>query len=439
MKHLATYLKLVAIACCLGISASGTAQVITSVPDAVHDAFNALMNYVNNLPADKDFTPPPPPSTYFDYCFPCDKKRQQEFARDSIKFVDVYMGDEITQMKNVNTVLAWTRKNPSAREVANSTFKAALTVSQRMQAKLVAAWKQYKDISEKVPFLADRMIEQHRANELVGVKSDAGMPLVGDILAFRVLSYMNKLKEAKKELDYPIILNGDLIFDAFRSAEMIGISTTQLGDNIFNYRGLGRFQFTIETKAKIQAPDGTTYAASLSNKSFFWAKPGKNCELQWILREPDTAKMIYDLKDISIRIPKPLQPVFGGTTKYTSIPPEVKLDFCDEAHNTLHFFGFSHGPRLETWFYKGQVFPASAVLQAYTVSFPDMKQYTNFQNGTSASLSVVPFGFYVEQAPKNKNPVILEKTIDASQVSMTPQNVVYGDFKIKIEHAPKKD
>jgi len=400
------------------------------LPASTRKLYDEVMHYVKNLSKDKDFTPTVPPTTYYDYCFPCDQKRQAQFAKDSIKFMDEYMGEENTQMKKVAQV---TKEATAFEDIEHDMMMASITIAQRMQAKLAAAWKIYGTDPGKIPFLVSRMLEQDRFNGLRSVSSDA-MPPVGELLLARVESAIRILQKAKAEHDYPILLNTPLINDAFRSAALIDM---KLDDNIIDYLNQARFQFTIETKAKVQGTDGTTFSASLSNKSFFKTRPNDKCQLEWTMIEPGGDKMIYELKDIAMRIPKPEQPVYNGGREYISNPPEMKFDFCDESRDLVHMYGFyQRSGVVENWTWKGRPLPGTVVLHAYVICFPDTKQYTDYQKG-GALPSPVAYGFYIKAQPKNKSLVILEKTLDASQTTMAPQNVVYGDFKIKIEHAPK--
>ena len=91
---------------------------------------------------------------------------------------------------------------------------------------------------------------------------------------------------------------------------------------------------------------------------------------------------------------------------------------------------------LEEWTYKGQTGQIGSVIMfAYLASFPDTRrQYEDFQKGPASARASVPFGFYVKEQPKNKEKIILEKSIDAKDTSPAPQYIEYGDFKLKIEH-----
>ncbi len=417
------------------------------VPKAIVDQYNEVMNYIKNLTPVGKLDPPPPPSTYFDYCFPCDEKRQAAFNHDSINFIDVYMGEETAMLKKANRI-GEHFANRRAMKVAfdsaaflkmtRDMFHAKMVLSQRVQVKLMAAWKKYYNNPEKVPFLVHQMIEQHRLNEIVGVKSEAAMPAVSILRQLEIAAIVRKFNKAKEERDYPVLLNIDAIVETFRAADLLGMAG-DLNDNVMNYTSQTRFLFTIETKAKVAVEDGA-FGASFSNKSIFSAKPGKDCHLNWTQVDPSGTNMIYELKDIFMIYADAERPVYVGATNWTSPVPQIKLDFCDDTRDTAHFFGFSCPTGLENWTYKGQPLTGMAGQLTYIICFPDTRPYTELaQLGVTktprlSKSPMAPFGFYVKQLPKNKEKIIVQKSIDAKDFTTQPGYVSYGEFKLKIEH-----
>jgi len=418
------------------------------VPKPIIDQYNEVMNFVKKAPPLGKLNPPPPPSTYLDYCFPCDKERQAQVARDSINFTDVYMGEETAMLKKANRVgehfanrrvMKVAFDSSAFLKMTRDMFNAKMVLSQRIQAKLMAAWKKYYNVSEKVPFLVHQMMEQHRMNEIVGVKSESSMPSINLLRQLEISAIVRKFRKARDERDYTVLLNTDVIVETFRQAAMIGLSADDLGDNEMNYVSKTRFLFTIETKAKIQVEDGS-YGASFSNQSVFSAKPGKDCHLTWTQVDPSGTDMVYELKDIFMIYADAERPVYVGPKSWLSPAPQIKLDFCDDTRDTAHFYGFNCPTGVENWTYKGQSLTGMASQLTYILCFPDKRPYTEMQGQREMNKPIkskapmTPFGFYVKQSPKNKVKIILEKSIDAKEFTTQAQYVNYGEFKLKIEH-----
>ena len=410
------------------------------IPKDILEQYNQVMNYVKNIRANEKFDPPEPPSFYIDYCYPCDEARKKKYFDDSAHFVDTYFAEEKLYLKKGSVVLHFVRQSLLLGTLSDTTYlsgdmiQAAIQISGRMQRKMTVAWNKYSPTPEKVHFLANYMIQIKRDNEIVG--ADVVMTDEGIVRQTEALALIHQITQAREKLNYRILLNTPVIVEAFRKAALISLTAEEMGDNVGNYLGGSQFKFTIETKAKVVGQDGATFAASLSGEGTYTAKPGKDCQLIWKQIDTPNPKLYYELKDISIRIPKPEQPVFMGTRKYTSPPAQVKLDFCDDQkdRDNVHLYGFKTESPLETWTLKGKMFPANAVLTSYIVSFPDTRQYTEFERGGVTVHSGVPFGFYFKQKPVNENPIIFEQTIDARQISPSPQNVIYGEVKLKIEY-----
>jgi len=405
---------------------------------ALHDE---VMNFVHNLPK-KDDDLPPPPSWYYDYCFPCDKERQAIYVRDSINFMNACMGKDSIYLNKANTVLThianrrlykFAYDTVQGQQMEINMMNAKIIIAQRVQSRLVAAWSKYGGQDEKIPFLVSQMIQMHRLNELWGVPPVEGMHNFGILEQLLVYAQLRVLQKAKEELDYRVLLNGDWIVAVFRRAETIGLKPESLGDNLTNYMGINQFLFTIETKARIRGMDGSHYSASLSSQQIFTANAGRECHLKWVMGK-ETEKLHYQLNDIKFIPAKGQQPIYVGDKVFSSPQPQIKLDFCDNSRDTAHFYGFSNSGDGEKWEIKGNAVSAGVSLSTYIIAFPDNKVYSEFARGGVGANYTAPFGFYVKQVPSNYHKVILEKTIYSKDVSSYPQYVDYGEFKLKIEH-----
>jgi len=413
---------------------------VPPVPQNIYDLYNEVLKYVDNVPKETDLHPAVPPSTYYDYCFPCDKERQAVFIRDSIAFMDGYMGEEVRYMKKANTVMDYFNDKRVKKQKFDSLtflkmspnmFRAKIVIAQRMQVKLTAAWKEYYNIPEKVPFLVRRMLEQYRTNALVGVQEKSGMPSVNILPQLLVNAAAKRLAEATKERDYRILLNIDWIMQLFHSAAALGI-TENLPFNFSDYEKSNQFLFTIETKAKVIGGDKTTFSTSLTSKPVFVATPDENCRLKWSL-ETQHLRFRYHLDDIAIESPASAK--FVGSRDYDSRAPQVKLDFCEDGRDTVHFYGFQCSTGIEQWIIDGAETQTAVVLSTYIIAFPDTRPFEEFiRGGANARAQTIPFGFYIKQQPRNKEKVIVEQTINSKDVSKYAQYVKYGEFKLKIEH-----
>jgi len=399
---------------------------------ALHDE---VMNYVQHSSVE-NFDPPPPPTIYFDYCFPCDKERQAIYVRDSINFMNACMGEDSIYMNKANAVLnffanrrlyRFAYDTVKGQQMESDMLNAKIAIAQRLQARLVVAWKKYYSQDEKIPFLVFRMMDQHRINALWGIQSVSGMHNDGILLQLLTAAQVRILEKAKKELDYRILLNLDFINDVFRRAEILEMG---YGNMVMSYINQNQFLFTIETKAKVKGTDGGHYSASLSSKQIFAARAGRDCHLKWVMGD-EKEKLHYQLNDINFNPAKGQSPLYVGGKEFSSPQPQIKLDFCDNKRDTAHFYGFSGG---EKWEIKGNTADAGVALATYMLAFPDNRQYSEFQRGGVVTTYASPFGFYVKQVPWNYHKVILEKTVYSKDVSSYSQYVDYGEFKLKIEH-----
>jgi len=416
------------------------------IPKEILDQYNDVMNYVKKIRTDEKFNPPEPPSFYIDYCYPCDKARQKKYVDDSAHFVDTYFAEEKPYIKKGAAVLQYVRQAllvgllPDTTYLSGDMIEAAVKISQKIQRKMTAAWNKYSPLPEKVHFLAKFMSELDRNMGIVGGKSD--MPDFGVLRKREILATIHQITEAREKLNYRILLNTPFIFEVFREAALLDLTPEDMGDYIGNYFSVSKFKFTVKTNASVIGPDGTTFMASLTGEDIYIAKPGKDCQLVWKPADTAKPKMVYALNEISIRIPKPQQPVFNGDRRYTSPPAKVKLDFCDDQkdRDNVHLYGFITGIGLavENWTLNGRKYPGAAVLTAYAVSFPDTRQYTEMQPDDVPVNSGVPFGFYLKQKPVNEEEVIFDQRLDAKKTSPSPQHVQYGEITLKIEHVEKK-
>jgi hypothetical protein len=428
---------LLALFAFLPITASAQLPEIHKSIVALHDE---VMNYINNLPK-QDGELPPPPSMYFDYCFPCDKERQAIYVRDSTNFMNACYGEDTIYLNKASTVLhffasrrefKFAYDTVKGQQMEINMLNAKIIIAQRVQTRLVQAWSKYGGQDEKIPFLVYRMREMDRLNQLWGVPPVEGMHDFGILEELLLRAKLRALQKAKEELDYRVLLNGDWIFELFRTAEAMGISPEMLGDNIMNYAKIDWFVFTIETKAKIRGTNGAYYSANLSSKQIFTAKAGRDCHLKWSMGK-ETEQMKYQLNELRMVPPKGEQPLYVGDKTFVSPQPDMRLDFCDNKRDTAHFYAFKAEGK-EMWEIRGMAAPAGVSLAAYMIAFPDNKVYSEYARGGVGANYTAPFGFYVKQVPKNNVKVILEKTIFSKDVTPYPQYVDYGEFKLKIEH-----
>jgi hypothetical protein len=324
-------------------------------------------------------------------------------------------------------------------KMSKNMFRAKIVIAGRMQEKLAAAWKQYYNVSEKVPFLVNRLLEQHRINALLGLKSESGIPSDNLLPQFLIMAAARTLSKATEDRDYPILLNIDWILSIFRSAERMGLNAADYGLSLEKYETSNLFDFSVETKVKVYGEEGASYSVSFTNKSIFMAKPDANCHLKWTQVDPKSTKFYYQLETASAVTSDGKRPQYVGAKQFASPHPQIKLDFCDDKRDTAHFYGFTSESILsEKWAINGQTGPGSLIMVAYLVAFPDARrQYEEFTKGASHPIASAPFGFYVKAQPKNKDKVILDKTVDAKENNEHAEYIEYGDFKLKIEHVEK--
>ena len=415
------------------------------VPQNILRAHDEVMAYVDSAKPLKDLKPPPPPSTYYDYCYPCDKAKQKSYSDANNKFMKEYLGEEFSVMDKANSVLNYFQELRSKHLPFDSTaflkltadmFHALLFLSERIETKLAAAWDKYNSEEDKLPFLVKLIINQLHVNGMVD-KEDSPLPSANTLVQRLLDSEHNVLLKAKAEHDYKILLNIRWIIGLFRDANSNGIAQNW-SDWDGQYLDINQFEFSIDAKCRVNGTQGGYYSAAFSSKFIMQAAPDSLCHLKWTFPQKEAKYISVNRDEISFETGKGESPTFAGPENWYSDSPEVKLDFCDSTWDHIRFFAFipgspGHLTFAEDWNFRGHIMHPSVSLGAFMVGFPDMDRAQRLMSNQSPERMASPYSFLIKQRLKNNEAVILEKELDGKQ-GPNARYVQYAKFKLRVVH-----
>ena len=415
------------------------------VPQNILKAHDEVMAYVDSVKPLKDLKPPPPPSTYYDYCYPCDKAKQKLYTDARNKFMKEYLGEEFSVMDKANSVLNYFHELRSKHRPFDSTaflkltpdmFHALLFLSKRIEAKVAAAWDKYNSEEDKLPFLVNLIVNQLHVNGMVE-KEDSTLPSPNTLLQRLFDSEHNILVKAKEQHDYKILLNTAWINGLFHDATAAGFAQNW-SDGHGEYLSINQFEFSIDAKCRVNGTQGGYYSAAFNSKFIMQANPDSLCHLKWTFPQKEAKYISVNRDEISFETGKGESPTFQGPENWYSDSPEVKLDFCDSTWDHIRFFAFipgspGHLTFMEDWNFRGHIMHPGVSMAAFTVGFPDKDRAERLVSGQSPERMASPYSFLIKQRLKNNDEVILEKELDGKQ-GPNARYVQYAKFKLRVVH-----
>jgi hypothetical protein len=453
-------------------------------PSDVAANYSALIAYVNH-PYSAEFTSNVAPPDYsYDYCYPCDAARNKAFHDDSLAFMNSFLSEEYEYLERAAAVMTYLQiptLHYGVDSVLNSrartnVFNAIVSITKRVQTKLIGVWNRYKNDQPKVPFIVDLLVTGERKQQLYGFETK-GLPSFPELGMTLINTLRDVLTKASEEREYKILLNTkNLRF--IRLAQQYGVKPEEF-ISIFEFLKWHEFKVNIDAKAKIEGKD-LMEQAELHYEGIFLAYSDSTCRLKWSQKGADTVKnIVFDLKQIGLRAAQSTG-TYTGLTKYGAKRPNIRLDFCDKARDTAAFYPF-YG--VDSWNFPrlppGQEF--QVVHRTFMATFMDeaslrkramsMQQSTmqeqvsslEQQMGVSTANNSRPatmtpkdyeraaklvhiedeklkFSWYnalyyfpVKGQLKNRAQVVFDETLDGKKVSKFP-NTVYATFHVMIKH-----
>jgi hypothetical protein len=248
-----------------------------------------------------------------------------------------------------------------------------------------------------------------------------------------------------------------------------------------------RFKLDIKVSGRIEG-DGAGQLADLTGKNYFAAMPDPedtiSHRLKWILvgPDPEAKHMKFDLTDAKAW-GKDGQVNYAGTKKWETIPPKLRIDFCNKGNDTTMVFPFRANGE-EIWMAGGRLaFPkgtqfmqniltvcfidkgrmkAEATEKVYKEKLEKMKaDAAEFQKHyaagkvpsqskinkmmnmskalTSGSLvtELVLYGNYlVKPSPQNKNKLVFKNILDGKYLFPENTAIEHAWFDISLENEP---
>jgi polyhydroxyalkanoate synthesis regulator protein len=461
----------------------------TGLPLQIDALYEEVFRYAEKIRSGYAIPPPPaPPSVGLDYCYPCDDGRKQAYEKDSKAFEEWYK-EESEMMSKAMKVLGYLSKQTVTNTARDSTRKqvfmdemwdAFKVIQERLGKKFLLAWTTYNSDESKLPFLVEKIFSYIRNQQLMGLKSIPNFPNSLEIAAICVERGFEKLKKAKKERDYKVLLNITWIVSLFRSAELLGVDPAKFDQALSDFILNNRFKVEINTRARI-SNDGTTMAAKLSGENTFVAVPDSNCVLKWTLISPDDTKMKFNLDEAIMKSPE-AEASYAGTRNWKTHPANIQLDFCDEKKDTFFLDGFLTDGGDEIWISQGEKITAAIVSSLYSTCFVDVKRlksmaadrglqarmqqqmkekYDQFmaayqgtdpskmtpeqiQKMNEAMLAAKDMGNIIQSVSWisvickdrliNKQKIVFESEVDGKQLNPQTPSIEEAIMKIKIEH-----
>lgn len=333
---------------------------------------------------------PVPPRRDFTYCYECDSAAKKTFTRDMEWFKQ-----ELRRIEEPIMNLAFGGARQAEFLLKGDDYKKAMSecaglidfVYHRQLKKVLALIDRYIDDPYRCAAVLEVALDLDRFAQLSGFA--ASVP--GDVIERGILSVLKLVEKALDEKDYSIGLNLNLFLELSRQAQL---ATGKIINPMLEKKFLNFNQFKMETDISAKASvDGGYTLAHLQGYNWFFAIPGKDCKLQWVLVGPFANKMSYQLLAAEFRGKEEFP--YAGTKNWESNTPSLHLEFCrvdnDGQDSIIHYPIQAQGAE-ELW------------------TFP---QPTGTTNATLASGLLLSSFFDQEklqqQAKELKDPVAAEK------------------------------
>ncbi len=469
------------------------------VPQEIKNNYAAVMAFVVKKQGEKNFDPPPPPSSEFDYCWECDSSRQKAYREACDQYTKEYIGEHADMIEKAMKVLRYFAlkeyyKEPydkvSAAKMEPDMTKAVTAILDHTKSKLKVLWTKYKEDAHKLQYIVNLVLAICRQDQLMGTEDDTFIPF-GEIATTLISVSEKYYVKAIEEKDYRVMLNIRWYVGLVRQAELLGVAHSEALENgLGALTEVGRFKISIDADGKI-GQKNIYQLAHIKGDNEFMAFVDTSCRLKWVLADENSKHMVYDLENAEMIMPDP-RPVYVGTKSWKSGPADIKLDFCKDDRDTAIFHGFVAGNNQELWnmgpagtmpmqivagvlgaslmdverikrdaqkykdpavraamqkelmdIHKKHVEPHAALMgKDPSAMTPEEIRKVNELLLASADISALtqapsPFSFLVKGKLQNKNPVVFEHRLDGKKLFPENTAIVYAYFNVKIEHIGK--
>lgn len=279
---------------------------------------------------------PVPPRRDFTYCYECDSAAKKTFSRDMEWFKS-----ELRRTEEPILILAFGGARQAEFLLKGDAYTKAINecaalidfVFNRQLKKVRALIDRYIDDPYRVAAVLEVALDLDRFAQLSGF--DESLP--GDVIERGLLSVLKLVEKSLDEKDYTIGLNLSLMLELSRQAQL---ATGKIINPLLEKKFLNFNQFKMETDVSAKAStEGGYTLAHVEGYNWFFAIPGTNCKLQWVLVGPYANKMSYNLVAAEFRGKEEFP--YAGTKNWESNTPSLRLEFCrvdqDEPDSIIHY------------------------------------------------------------------------------------------------------
>ena len=449
------------------------------------------MEYVNNYkntPVDI----PIPPAKEYHYCSQRDAGIRKEYKKAVKEFWTKLRSEEDELISKIYSYeFYWNKLDEAAPQDGTKLDSAIKFVMKRLGQKAKMLVEKFGSDALRHESVIAGALSIERTRQLIGIEPGSdGESLEKDFVDLIMKNVFTWLINSMNEYDYTIALNPSFMLGTMREYAMLGGKDKDYllgGTKYEKALHFNRFKLDIKVSGRIER-DGGGELADLNGKNYFAAMPDPedtlSHKLKWILLGPDpeAKHMKFNLTDAKAWGGEGVVN-YAGTKIWETIPPKLRIDFCDEGNDTAMVFQFEPDGE-EIWMVGGQLaFPKGTGLMQniLTVCFIDedrmraeakekmyneklekmkaeaakfQKHYAAGQMPSQSELNkmmnmskalnsgslvseMVLFGNYlVAPKPQNKNKLVFKDRIDGKQLFAKNTAIEHATFDISMENDP---
>lgn len=459
------------------------------------ELLKALMEYVEKY-RNTAVEIPTPPGKEYHYCSQRDEGIKANYKKAVKEFwVNLRSEEDELISKIISYEYYWNKLGEAAPAEGTKLDSAIKFMMRRLGHKAKMLVEKFGNDPLRHESVIAGALSIERTRQLIGiVPGSDGESLEKGFVDPLMKNVFNWLINVMNEYDYTIALNPSFILGTMREYAMLGGKDKDYLPGGAKYEKalrFNRFKLDIKLSAEIKS-NGGGELADLNGKNYFAAMPDPedtlSHKLKWILIGPDnnlnSLRMKFDLSDAKAW-GKDGQLTYTGTKKWETIPPKLRIDFCNEGNDTAMVFPFRPDGK-EIWMAGGQIYAAQgkpvpiipgmlmmcfmdkdrimkeANEKAYNDKLKKMKEEAaEFQKhyaagqmpsqselnkmmnmskaltaGSLVSEMVLYADYLVKPSPQNKNKQVFKDKIDGKYLFPENTAIEHATFDISMENDP---
>jgi hypothetical protein len=288
---------------------------------------------------------PEPPIYDFSYCYPCDEAKKKAYENAVDRFEEKLNGtdkDMVTKALVTARAAHLLLSGPELKRVTKECDMMINYIMSRTEMRSLALIDKYIDDPYRTLAAMSVILPTHRTKLLMGEGEDR---LPDDYIQRSLKATMRLLRKAIDEKDYAIVLNVQQWLATERTLQLLGSNS---GDLLYDLVAFNQFKLNMNLSAKISADGGAYILGHMKGDNWFAAVPDENCKLRWVLRGPLENHTKVQLLAAEFRGPG-VDVEYVGTKTWTSDIPTMRIDFCDDAEDSVTAYPFHPEDFQELW------------------------------------------------------------------------------------------